>query len=235
MKKTMSFTLFLLVVAYPIYGMSVKTIVDEMNARYTKIVEMAGGIKITQVIKSISNGAEVSSVQNILKKGKRYRIETISQLQLDEEKTKNVILFDGANIWFISPYVGITMMPKDEAMIHGVFDDFSKLIPLSSRISGEEKINNEDCYIIKTPDDSDVPFKKIWVSQTRFVPLKVTGMLSNKIITLIFTDYKKIEGIWGIPNKTETMIDNEVVATSTVETVETDIDIANETFDIQSQ
>jgi len=127
------------------------------------------------------------------------------------------------------------MMPKDEAMIHGIFDDFSKLIPLSSRISGEEKINNEDCYIIKTPDDSDVPFKKIWVSQTRFVPLKVTGMLSKKIITLIFTDYKKIEGIWGIPNKTETMIDNELVATSTVETVETDIDIANETFDIQSQ
>ncbi len=154
---------------------------------------------------------------------------------MKKRRQKNIILFDGENLWFISPFVGIAMMPKDEAMSQGVLDDFSKLIPVNSTISGEEKVNNEDCYIILTPDDADVPFKKIWVSQTRFVPLKATGMLKKDLVTLIFTDYKKIKGIWGIPYKTETIIDNKPVSFTTVEKVETGVNIPDDTFDVGSE
>ncbi len=88
MKKAVLFSIFLFIVINRVSAMSVQTIVDEMNARYEKIKEKSGGIKITQMIKSIADGSEVSSTQIILKKGNRYRIETISKMELEEEKTK---------------------------------------------------------------------------------------------------------------------------------------------------
>ena len=233
MKRIALITLFFLTVTYTLNGLSVKTIVDEMNIRYNKIMERAGTIKITQVIKSVSDDAEVTSIQTVLKKGTRYKIETVSRMALDEEKIKNIILFDGKDVWFISPFVGVTMMPRDEALVQGIFDDFSKLIPINSVIIGEEKINSEDCYVIKTPAQSGEPLKKIWISKTRFVPLKALGYFKKSIITLIFTEYKKIKEIWGIPYKTETMIDNKPVATTIVESVETGIKIVDETFEVR--
>jgi len=233
MKKVVLFSVFLLFGLYSLYGMSVSDIVKEMNLRYNKIMERSNGIRITQTIKSIMDDSEISSSQTIWKKDRKYRIETISQMELEEEKTKNTILFDGNNIWFVSPFVGITMLPKDEPMLQGFFDDFTKLLPPNSIITGDEKIDNEDCFVIETPDKAEVPLKRIWISKSRFIPLKATGMLKNELITLIFDDYKRIEGIWGIPYKTVTTLRDETICISTIEKVETGVEIPNELFDVK--
>jgi outer membrane lipoprotein-sorting protein len=233
MKKAAVIIFALLLCVSTAYPITIETIVNEMNARHQKILEKAGGIKIVQNIKSFSEGVEVSSTQTILKKGTLYRIETITSLDLEEDKTKNVILFDGSNVWFISPFVGITIMPKDESLINGVFDDFSKLIPEESKLVGEEKVNKEECYIIEIPEEAEVPFYKIWVSKTHFVPIKARGKLGEKIVSLLFMKYKKVKGIWGIPYKTKTYINGKHVSSVTVDKVETGITIVDETFEVR--
>lgn len=233
MKKAFLFTLILLLLVSSVYAITIETIINEMNARHQKILERSGGIKIIQNIKSFAQGVEVSSKQTILKKGKRYRIETITQMDIEEDKTKNVILFDGNNVWFISPFVGITIMPKDESLINEVFDDFSKLIPVESKLIGEEKINKEECYIIEIPEEEEVPFYKIWISKTRFIPIKARGKLGDKVVSLLFMKYKKVKGIWGIPYKTKTYINGKHVSSVTVDKVETGLAIVDETFQVK--
>ena len=235
MRKYVCIILLMIVVALPLHGITVKKIVDEMNSQHREIMVRAGGIRITQNITSLTNGAEVSSVQIVLKKDKRYRIETIFQFELDEEKTKNVILFDGVNIWFISPFAGITQMPKDESLLQGIFDDFAKLIPTASTVEGEERIGDEDCYVVKIAATASLPFNNIWISKKRFVPLKATGRMEKRDITLTFMDYKKIKGIWAVPYRTEIFIDGKPSSIVTVQSVETELSIDDEQFDIRKQ
>ena len=235
MRKGIFLVIFGMLISSSIYGMSITDIVQGMNIRYDRLIKKSGGIKITQEVKNITDGVSVLSTQTIFKKGHLYKIETISQMDLDKEKTRNVVLFDGKNIWLISPFVGITMMPKDEAMIQGIFDSFSKLIPQDSKIVGEDKLSDDDCYIIKIPSNAKLPFSKIWVSKTRLIPLKAIGQYNNKSIILTFKDYKKINGEWGIPYKTEIMLDGKLISTTLVKKVETNIDIPNNIFDINSE
>ncbi len=235
MKKAVGSIFIIVLVSGSLFATSVKTIVGEMNERYRKIMEESGAIRITQEINSIANGAEISSTQIVLKKGSKYRISTVSKMDIDIEKIKNVILFDGIDLWFISPFVGITLMPKDQSLKAGVFDDFSKIIPFSSILSGTEKINGEDCYVLKTQEELDLPFSKIWVSKSRFVPLKASGNMSKKTVNLIFSDYKKINDIWGIPYKIQTFLEDSIVSSTIVTSVETGMNISDEIFDVKNQ
>jgi len=235
MKKTVGFVFIAMLVSNSLFAVSVKTIVDEMNERYTKIMEKSGGIKITQEINSISDGAKISSNQIILKKGSKYKISTVSEMDIDVEKTKNVILFDGMNVWFISPFVGITLMPKDEPLKEGVLDDFAKLIPKNSVLSGTEEVNGEECYIIETPEGEGSALDKIWISKSRFIPLKASGKMGKEIVNLIFSDYKKIKDIWGIPYKIETFLGENLISSTNVKSVQTGINISDDTFDVKNQ
>lgn len=202
-KRTIWVSIFICMVV-PLHGITVETIVEEMNARHEMIMEKAGSIRISQSISYLSNGDAINSKQVVLKKGNRYRIETTSDLQIEKEKTTNVILFDGNNVWFISPFAGKALMPKDESMIQGLFEDYSKLIPPSSQLAEDDTVMDEECYVIRIPAGSSSPLRKLWISKARFVPLKAMGKISDYVFMMNFTEYKKLYGIWGIPYRTET-------------------------------
>ncbi len=246
MRRILAGLLFICITV-PLHAITVGTIVEEMNARHSLIMEKAGSIRISQSIRSLSNGDEIISKQIVLKKDKRYKIETISDMQIDERKTTNIILFDGDNVWFISPFAGKALMPKDESMIQGMFEDYSKLIPVSSILAVDEKVRDEDCYVIKIPAISGKVLRKIWISKERFVPLKAIGKISNYAFMLNFTEYKKVYGIWGIPYRTETfsmsadpskknqfLVRGTPSSIITVDDVELRIELEETIFDIKS-
>jgi outer membrane lipoprotein-sorting protein len=232
----------------PLHAITVETIVAELNARHQMIMQRAGTIKISQSITSLSNGDEINSNQIVLKKDNRYRIETISDMHIDKERTKNIILFDGDNVWFISPFAGKALMPKDESMIQGIFEDYSKLIPTSSILMEDEKVNDEECYVITVPGKSGNVLRKIWISKERFVPLKAIGKVLGYAFLLNFTDYKKVYGIWGIPYRTEAfsiltdvtkkskpMLHRKPSSIIVVDDVELGLELEESIFDIKSQ
>jgi outer membrane lipoprotein-sorting protein len=221
--------------AIQLQAITVETIVEEMNARHLKIMEKAGSVKISQSILSLSNGDEMNSRQIILKKDKCYKIESISDMEIDEEKTKNVILFDGKNVWFISPFAGKALMPKDESLLQGIFDDYSKLIPFNSTLLKDEKIGDEECYVIEVEQKAGDVLEEVWVSKDRFVPLKATGVLGGRSFALNFLEYKKIYGIWGIPYRTEVFVGKKPSSIVTVDDVELGIELDDKVFDINSQ
>lgn len=189
--------------ALPLRAITVETIVAELNVRHQMIMEKAGTIKISQSIRSLFNGDEVDAKQVMVKKGTRYRIETIPDMRIDQGKTTNIVLFDGENVWFVSPFTGKALMPKDESIIKGIFDDYSKLIPSESVLAEDEELNGEECYVIKIPAHSGSVLRKVWISKERFVPLRALGRISNSGFMLNYTEYKKVYGIWGIPYRTE--------------------------------
>jgi outer membrane lipoprotein-sorting protein len=234
MKKALILTFCALIIfSTAVYGMAVKKIVDEMNARYNAIIEKSSGIRITQVIKSMTEDAELTFNQVITKKGKKYKIVTTSSIELEDKKTRNVIIFDGSDVWFISPFAGVTLLPRDEAMVQGMFDDFSKLIPIESSLMEDEEVGGEECYVIKTPEKGNEPFKKIWISKTRFIPLKAWGKYGDDDIVLTFSNYKKVKGIWGIPYETVTKMNDVKVSKTTVKNVELNLDIDEGVFGTQ--
>jgi outer membrane lipoprotein-sorting protein len=246
--KRIIVAVILIWVAVPLHAITVETIVAEMNARHSMIMEKAGSIKIRQSIKQLSNGDEVNWTQVVLKKGKRYRIETIADMSIDKEKTTNTILFDGDNIWFISPFAGKALMPKDESMIQGLFEDYSKLIPAASVLGEDKKLREEECYIISIPAKSGSVLRKLWISKERFVPLRAMVKISDNSFLLNFAEYKKVYGIWGIPYRTEIFsiskdpssgkkgfVKGKPSSIISIEDVELGIELDEVLFDIKSQ
>ncbi len=197
---------------------------------------------------SLFNGDEVDAKQVMVKKGKRYRIETIPEMRIDKEKTTNIVLFDGENVWFISPFAGKALMPKDESILNGIFDDYSKLIPAESVISKEEELRGEECYVIKIPSNAGSVLRKVWISKERFVPLRALGKISNKGFMLNYTEYKKVYGIWGIPYRTESFsivahpseehkgkLYYKPTSIITVDDVELGLKLSEQLFEVESQ
>lgn len=140
----------------------------------------------------------------ILRKGLKMRIENTVKIDTGEAQAQEMtstMVYDGENAWMINP-LGQAIKIEDIPQEHM---DPTRFIPEGALITGEGKVDGRLCHVISYIESQtsyvnpESPMEyKLWLDKERLIPLK----MEMGDVVLLFKDYKKIAGMWGVPYKT---------------------------------
>lgn len=177
-------------------------------------------------------GEEIAIGQSkIWRKGEKFRIEGTFRAPGMKQELTSVLISDGEELWTVIPSVGKMKIPET-GISSTQYADWSRMIPEDAKLIGKEKVGGSSAYKI-TFSDTLMDYY-LWVDSKRLIPLKVT-MESIEggfpPTTILYKDYRKIEGMWGLPYVWETYMGDDLFATTRVKRVRTNSTVADDLFD----
>jgi outer membrane lipoprotein-sorting protein len=142
-----------------------------------------------------------------------------------------VVIGDGQQYWMVTSMMGKQQVPAEQAAQYGSPWRCDKYIPTDAEITGSEKVDGRDCYVVAVKDSSS-EMGKVWLDKETLNPLKVEGRSDGEInMVMLFQDYRKLVGELSYPYKSEIYQGDKLVSTITVKTVEINKNIPDTLFD----
>ena len=156
------------------------------------------------------------------KKGEKYRVDA-----------GNVVtIFDGKDSWFFAPFIGKQKASADEGkQVHPEWHWWD-LISEDAKIVGTEKVDKRECWVIESQFE-EIP-GKIWLDKNDMVLMKHEYGVEGEpktIVSMVYSDHRKVKGDWKIPYKTVTYLDGELTATMLVQSIEINQGLSDDLFD----
>jgi len=124
---------------------------------------------IVQEMKTATEEGEMTEEIKMLKKGKKFRIETTMQMpevpdMPEEMALTNVIIYDGKDSWMISPFMGKQKLPYEEGKEYQTGMGWWELISEKAKIVGTEKVGGRECYVVEIKEEES-PFTRMWLDK----------------------------------------------------------------------
>jgi outer membrane lipoprotein carrier protein len=169
--------IFILVIfAIPLFAQDAQEIIKNVQDKYKDIKDAKATFSLSE---SFSGGKSSSAGGTIMiKKENKYKIKT----------DKFILITDGSTSWSYTP-------SKKQVVIDNYKDDGNTFSPnkylfnypenFYSDLSGEEKVNKKDCYVLKlTPrNKGNIKSAKVWVDKTESLIRKITITTSESTKT----------------------------------------------------
>ena len=216
----------------------VSSILKEAEAKYAKFEEEIKDMTIVQEIKTVTSEGEITSEMKMLKKGKKFRIETTIEVPESSETPEGmggietIIIYDGEDTWMISPFMGKKKLSGDEEKQYQRERNWWELVSEKAEIVGTEKVGKRVCYVVEIKEEEEFPFTKVWLDKTDLVLIKSESKKpEEKTVLLVHSDFRKIKGDWEMPYKSKIYVDGEPTTTFVVKSLEINKGLSDDLFD----
>ncbi len=188
-------------------------------------------------IKQNSNMQGMTMEATIYKKGPKYRMESVMTAgpgSMPGGRTDITTIYDGKDYWMISPFIGKQKMTGVSADQQSINKDWWQALTERGKISGIEKMNGIDCYLVQFDKTVSVPWDNLWIDTKRLVLIKAERGLGQYCTGAAFSDYRKVKGSFEIPFLTNLYNAGKPIGTTIVKSVEVNKGFQENFFDPQS-
>jgi len=204
----------------------------EMQAKFEKEVK-----DMTVVQEMVTTDAKMTSQTKMLKKGKKFRLEMKMQMPEEAEmpegmgEMETVVIYDGKDVWHISPFMGKRKLPKEEAKQYQEENEWWDWLK-EGAVVGSEKIGGRDCYVVEVEDEEEFPFSRFWLDKKSLNIVKgESDAPSGEKMVGINSDFRKIKGDLEMPHKTEVYMEGRLISTTVVKSLEINKGLSDDLFD----
>jgi len=212
------------------------SILKQAEAKYAKFENEVKDMTIVQEMKVVAPEGEMVSEIKMLKKGEKFRMET--RMRAPEapempEGIETVVIYDGKDTWMISPLMGKKKLSGEEGKEYQKERNWWELVSEKAKIVGTEKVGERECYVVQREEGGEYPFTKLWLDKKNLNLTKGESKGPKKeTIVWILSDFRKIKGDWEMPYKTEVYMDDKLISTSLVKTLEINQGLSDDLFNV---
>lgn len=209
------------------------SILKEARAKYAKFEKEIKDMTIVQETKMTTPQGEMTSGTKILKKGKKFRMETTMQMQMPgvHGGMKTITIFDGKDTWMISPMMGKRKLSAEEEKKYQTEKNWWEVISEKAKIVGTEKVGNRDSYVVEFKEGKEFPFTKIWIDKKNLFLAKAESKgPKGKTMLWVFSDFRKIKRDYEMPYKTEMYVGGKLMSTNLVKSIEINKGLSDDLF-----
>ncbi|MFP4522353.1 MAG: outer membrane lipoprotein-sorting protein [Fibrobacterota bacterium] len=193
----------------------------------------ASSLEIEQKTMTMAAGEKAASLSKIYKKGVKFRMETSVDMPGMPEKLKGMkttVVFDGDEMWLSAPMAGKQKLPDSGEDKYRSGRDWWMTLSEKGKLEGTEQFGGEKCYKVKL--DEDQAFSRLWISVEDLRLLKAEKEDEEQgVMRIIFSDFKKVDGGWAFPYKTEIFTGDQLFSRSEVVSLKVNDDIDDSLFD----
>jgi outer membrane lipoprotein-sorting protein len=182
---------------------------------------------------------KMTTKMKMLKKGQKFRLEHKMQMPQEGEMPEGmgmaemefVIIYDGKDVWHISPFMGKRKLPKEEAKQYREENEWWDWLK-EGAVVGSERASGRDCYVVDVQEGEDVPFTRLWLDKKSFNIVKgeMKTPTGEKML-MINSDFKKIKGDLEMSHKTEVYMEGTLISTTVMKSLEINKGLSDDLFD----
>ncbi len=219
------------------------TIVKEAQAKYAKFEKEVKDM--TTVHETVTTEPKMTSEMKTFKKGEKFRLEHKVQMPEEAEMPEGmgmaemefIVIYDGKDIWVISPFTGKEKLSEEEAKQYGREKNWWDWLKDVGKVVGSEKVGGRDCYVVEVEDEEvedkeEFPFTRLWLDKKNLTMVKceIDAPTGEKMV-FVYSDFRKIKGDWEIPYKTEVYMNGRLMSTSVVKSLKINQGLSDDLFD----
>lgn len=213
------------------YGADWSVILEKARARYAnferKIRDM---VVVYNTETSPPQGKSMTSEMKVLKKGKRFRTESV--IKMPQGEMKNIVIYDGRDTWIVSPFAGKKKVPRGEEKQYNTERDWREFLSERAEIIGTEQVDRQECYVVLTETDDEHPFTKLWLDKKSLLLRRAEGDgPQGRTMRCEYSDFRRIIDDLEIPYRSEVYIGGELVFTHVVKSLDINTGLSDSLFD----
>jgi len=215
-----------------VYAENFADIVKSAQAKYANYQKEVKDLTLIQDTTMITEQGNMPVKMKMFIKEPKFRAETtMNAQQQGAPRMETTILYDGKDIWMISPMMGKSKLPKGQENQYKDKSNWWAMISENAEVSGTEKIGDKTCYVIVAKNKGTNPFNKLWIDKNTYVMVKAeSNDPSGKPMSFVFSDFKEIKG-WEMPYKTEMFMDGKLLSTSKIISLDLNKNLSDDLFD----
>lgn len=216
------------------FAADLQSLISKAEAKYAKFEEQISDMTILQEMKMITPEGEMTAEMEMFKKGKMFRLETTMNMPQELDipgGMKTITIYDGNDMWIISPFMGKQKLPSEEVTKHQK-DRWWEFITENAKTVGTERIGNRECYVVQIEDKTKTPFTKLWLDKEILVLVKGESKgPTGETILWVNSDFRKINGGWEIPYKTEMYGNGKLISIIQIKSLKLNKGLSADLFD----
>ncbi len=216
----------------------IQDIANRLQAKYGKYEKMLKDLTLVMEV-SVQDGKNTMVSENVMYyKEPKFRMDSKVSMEQGGAMTTSVI-FDGAEMWMVSMMGAQRLADKDQ-MKYQRDKSWRWWIFLTDngRVAGSETVDGHDCWMIEFPeseakggDKAKPGFSKLWLAKDLLVQMKAeVPYEKKKKAVIVYSDIKPAIGKMEIPHKTETFVDDKLVSTAVIKSVEYNKNLPDDLF-----
>jgi outer membrane lipoprotein-sorting protein len=208
-------------------------VLGKIRDKYEKFEAGLTDMTMTMDITAKTPGQDVMMEQKIYRKGDRTRIESFvknPETGKPEARTHTILINDGRESWMMSPFAGRRKMPAGPEAPKT--DDWWSMITEKARVTGEERVNGREAYVIRIEGEKGGPEARMWVEKKDLTLLKAESAQEGRTANWVFSDFKRA-GEWELPYRTEMFADGKLSAVTVVRSVDLNKGLPDDLFDLK--
>lgn len=230
----LSIVMIMAFVPYSVCGITSRQLNKMLQERISKFDEVVKDLIMEVETTLLREGKEVGwSTSKVFRKANKVRIETTMKGIRGDKSLSSTMVYDGEDAWVITP-TGRAI--KIEDILKEQIDP-ARFIPAGAKVLGEEKIDNRNCYVVEYTE-----FRmayKLWIDKSRLIPLKMEiGPKGEEDIPptiILFKDYRKVKGIWGLPFETIVESSPDTIAIYRIKRLKVNKGVDEALFDVKTK
>lgn len=135
-------------------------------------------------------------------------------------------IYDGKDSWMITP-MGVQRSPAGQPNPGQSFND---TLPADAKVTGSASVSGRDCHVIEYKDPKNGTPVKLWVDKKTLTPVKSETMNGTKLMTVLFSDHRKVTANYEVPYKIDMQQDGKSMGAMTISSVEVNTGLADDLF-----
>jgi outer membrane lipoprotein-sorting protein len=215
----------------------------QLQAKYAKYDKLVKDMTMVMGMTMTDGKKTTNAEATMYYKDPMFRMDTkISMGEKGGDMTTTAI-FDGTDMWMIAQMAGARKLAAKDQMKYNKDRSWKwwKFLTEGGTVTGSETVNGRDCWAIEfaQPDKKDKdavrpPYTRLWLDKETLVQVKAElPSEKDKKITAIFSDVRPAIGKLEMPYKTETFMDDKLVSTAVITSIQYNTKISDDLFSVE--
>jgi outer membrane lipoprotein-sorting protein len=165
---------------------------------------------IVQEMTTATATGEMTTHTTVYRMGDKMRVDSKMEMPRGAKKAdapqviESTVVHNGTDYWMATPTVGKRKLGTRERQQYQTERHLWDMIPDKATMIGSEKLGERDCYIVALAGEEDSAGAKLWMDKKSLVIVVVeTGGVRGQKSRTVNSDFRKAEGDWEIPYKTQ--------------------------------
>lgn len=149
-------------------------------------------------------------------------------------ESSTIQIFDGTETW--SSSMGVKFrMPASQATLDKAAAFWAQPVD-GATITGEEKVNGRDCWIVTMPEISTSPIPgvappRLWIDKKALLCVQSESPMAGHVVRAVFSDFRTLDG-FEFPGRTELYTSGRITMTSRIVKLEANTGLSDDLFSV---
>ena len=210
---------------------------ESVRAKSEAFYEQFKDITVVQDVDTIQpvTNRKARTVVTTYHKGRKLRRELVSAPPpgaardgLSLESMKTVIIFDGTDLYLVSPLNGVQKSRPASADIPSEYFGWQFLTP-ESVLAGYEKIGSRECAAILINSKSS-PYTKVWLDRNTAAIVQGEKVSKGIDVRVRQSKFQMMDG-WEVPRSSEVVVVGQTAVKSKIRSITVNTGLSDDLFD----